>query len=77
MRSEIEMALFEPSAVLPPPMSVGARLVSDISGPSALMLAVLKDAVRYLERGRRCGVVGAGVAPPHHPDVTIACGDAT
>ena len=41
MRSEIAMALLQPPVVLPALMSVGPRLVSDISGPRALMLVLM------------------------------------
>jgi hypothetical protein len=54
MTSEIEMAC-EPMVVLPAQMSRGMRWDGDTSGPRALMLAVLEDAVRCIERGRRRG----------------------
>jgi hypothetical protein len=44
----------EPSAVLPAQMSSGVRWDGDTSGPRALMIAVLEDAVRCIEEGRRC-----------------------
>jgi hypothetical protein len=53
MTSEFEMMLCEPSAVLPAQMSGGGRWNADTSGPRALMLAVLEDAVRCIEAGRR------------------------
>jgi hypothetical protein len=52
MTSEFEMAPCEPSAVLPAQMFPGARWDGDTSGPRALMLAVLEDAVRCIEGGR-------------------------
>jgi hypothetical protein len=42
----------EPWAVLPAQMSEGVRWDGDTSGPRALMLAVLEDAVRCIEEGR-------------------------
>jgi hypothetical protein len=53
MTSEFEMMLYEPSAVLPAQMPGGARWDADLSGPRALMLAVLGDAVQCLEAGHR------------------------
>ena len=50
---ESESALFEPMVILPSQISVAAPWVSDTSGPIALMLAVLEDAARCIERGRR------------------------
>jgi hypothetical protein len=41
-----------PGAVLPAQVSGGARWNADTSGPRALMLAVLEDAVRCIENGR-------------------------
>jgi len=52
MTSDFEMAPCEPSAVLQTQMSEGARWNADTSGPRALMLAVLEDAVRCIEEGR-------------------------
>ncbi len=52
MTSEFELRPCEPEAVLPAQMSGGARWDADMSGPSALMLAVLEDAVRCIEEGR-------------------------
>jgi len=51
MTSDFEMAPCEPSAVLQTQMSEGARWNADTSGPRALMLAVLEDAVRCIEEG--------------------------
>ena len=53
MTSDFEMAPCEPSAVLQTQMSEGARWNADTSGPRALMLAVLEDAVRCIEEGHR------------------------
>jgi hypothetical protein len=41
-----------PGAVLPAQISEGVRFDADTSGPRALMLAVLEDAVRCIENGR-------------------------
>jgi len=41
------------SGVLPAQMSAGVRWDGDTSGPRALMLAVLADAVQCIERGRQ------------------------
>lgn len=53
MNDEFESALFEPVVILPSQISVDAPWVSDTSGPIVLMLAVLEDAARCIERGRR------------------------
>jgi hypothetical protein len=53
MRKEFELAGFEPEVILPAQMTWGARHDSDTSGPRALMLAILADAVLCIERGRR------------------------
>jgi hypothetical protein len=50
---EFESALFEPVVILPSQISVDAQRVSATSGPIALMLSVLEDAARCIERGRR------------------------
>jgi hypothetical protein len=52
MTSDFEMAPCEPSAVLQAQVLGGARWDCDTSGPRALMLAVLEDAVRCIEEGR-------------------------
>jgi hypothetical protein len=52
MTSDFEMAPCEPSAVLAAQIFGGARSDGDTSGPRALMLAVLGDAVRCIEEGR-------------------------
>ena len=53
MNDELESTLFEPVVILPSQMSVDAPWGSDTSGPIALMLAVLEEAVRCIERGRQ------------------------
>src|SRR2546430_4213914 len=52
MTSEFELMPCEPEAVLPTQVSGGARWDGDMSGPRALMLAVLEDAVQCIEEGR-------------------------
>lgn len=52
MTSDFEMAPCELSAVLQAQMFGDARRDGDTSGPRALMLAVLEDAVRCIEEGR-------------------------
>ena len=52
MISAFEMAPCEPSAVVPAQMFGGTRWDCDTSGPRALMLAVLEDALRCIEEGR-------------------------
>ena len=52
MTSDFEMAPCEPSVVVRAQMFGGARWDCDTSGPRALMLAVLEDAVRCIEEGR-------------------------
>jgi len=53
MISELELELCESAVVLPAQMLWGVRWDADTSGPRALMLAVLEDAVGCIERGRR------------------------
>lgn len=53
MNDELESAPFEPVVILPSQMSVDAPWGSDTSGPIALMLAVLEEAARCIERGRQ------------------------
>jgi hypothetical protein len=53
MNDECASALFEPVVILPSQISVDAQGVSDTSGPIALMLAVLEEAARCIERGRQ------------------------
>jgi len=53
LSNERESALFEPAVILPSQIGGDAPWVSDTSGPIALMLAVLEEAVRCIERGRR------------------------
>ena len=45
----------EPLAILPAQLSGGTRWDADTSGPRALMLAVLDDAIRCIARRRRDG----------------------
>jgi hypothetical protein len=53
MIPELEWEPCESAAVLPAQMLGGVRWDADTSGPRALMLAVLKDALRCIEQGRR------------------------
>src|SRR5262245_10172069 len=53
MIDEFDAIRCEPSAFLPAQMSSGIRWDGDTSGPRALMLAVLEDAVRCIEDGPR------------------------
>src|SRR5262245_44844260 len=53
MMRELEATSCDASGILPAQMAVGARWNSDTSGPRALMLAVLEDAVRCIGDGRR------------------------
>ena len=53
MTSDFEMAPCGPSPVLPVQMFWGPRWDGDTSGPRALMLAVLEDAVSCIDEGRR------------------------
>src|SRR5262249_45738358 len=50
---EFETTSSDSSGILPAQASVGARWDGDTSGPRALMLAVLEDAVQCIEHGRR------------------------
>ncbi len=59
MTSDFELMPCGPDAVLPAQLSRGVRWDADTSGPRALMLAVLEDAVRCIESGRRHRRVGA------------------
>jgi len=52
MTSDFELMPWVPDAVLPAQVSGGVRWDADTSGPRALMLAVLVDAVRCIENGR-------------------------
>jgi len=54
MIGEFDTTSCDTSGILPAQMSVGARWNGDTSGPRALMLAVLEDALQCIERGRRC-----------------------
>jgi len=59
MTSHFELMPCVPDAVLPAQVSAGVRWDADTSGPRALMLAVLEDAVRCIENGRRRRRFGA------------------
>ena len=52
MTTAFELMPCAPDAILPAQMSRGVRWNADTSGPRALMLAVLEDAVRCIENGR-------------------------
>ena len=52
MTDEFELMHSEPEAVLPAQASGGVRWDAETSGPRALMVAVLDDAVRCIEEGR-------------------------
>ena len=52
MTTDFELMPCAPDAVLPAQISAGVRWDADTSGPRALMLAVLEDAVRCIENGR-------------------------
>src|SRR5262245_55656670 len=58
--NEFESALFVPVVILPSQICVDAQWSSDTSGPVALMLAVLEEAARCIERGRRRRHPGLG-----------------
>jgi hypothetical protein len=53
MNDEFESALFEPVVILPSQISGNAPWASETSGPIGLMVAVLEEATRCIERGRR------------------------
>ena len=53
MIREFETRSDDSSGILPSQTSVGARWDGDTSGPRALMLAILEDALRCIEKGRR------------------------
>ena len=53
MRNDFERISSESEVVLPAQMSWGSRCNADTSGAQALMLAILEDATRCIERGRR------------------------
>lgn len=53
MSNDFETISSESDVVLPAQMSWGARCDADTSGARALMLAILEDATRCIERGRR------------------------
>jgi hypothetical protein len=52
MTRDFELMPCGPGAVLPAQVSEGVRWDADTSGPRALMLAVLEDAVLCIENGR-------------------------
>ena len=54
MEDTFESGPFEPWVLLPAQLAGEAPWANTTSGPIALMLAVLEDAIRCLERGRRC-----------------------
>jgi hypothetical protein len=54
MIREFDTTSCDTSGILPTQTSGGVRWDADTSGPRALMLAVLQDAVRCIEQGRRC-----------------------
>ena len=53
MIGEFDTMSEDSSGILPAQTSVGARCDGDTSGPRALMLAVLQDALQCIEEGRR------------------------
>ena len=53
MNNDFDKALFEPELIPSAQMTGGARDDGDASGARALMLAILEDAARCIERGRR------------------------
>jgi len=53
MNNDFDRALFEPELIPSAQMTGGARDDGDASGARALMLAILEDAARCIERGRR------------------------
>ena len=53
MIGEFDPTFCDTSGIVPAQMSVGAQWNGDTSGPRALMLAVLEDALQCIERGRR------------------------
>ena len=55
MSEEFESGPFEPVVILPSQTAVEAQWADETSGPIGLMLAVLEEAARCIERGRgRC-----------------------
>src|SRR5262249_44380854 len=52
-RALVIMSSGEESGILPVQVAAGARWTGETSGPRALMLAVLEDAVRCIVDGRR------------------------
>jgi hypothetical protein len=59
MIGEFDTTSSDMSGLLPAQMSAGVRWNGDTSGPRALMLAVLHDAVQCIEQGRRSRRFGA------------------
>jgi len=53
LNDDFESAILEPVVILPSQLAVEAQWLEDMSGPVALMLAVLEEAARCIERGRR------------------------
>src|SRR5262245_1471521 len=53
MIGEFDTTSEDSSGIVPAQMAVGARCDGDTSGARALMLAVLEDALRCIEHGRR------------------------
>jgi hypothetical protein len=53
MIPEVDTTSCDTSGILPSQVSAGVRWDGDTSGPRALMLAVLVDAVQCIEQGRR------------------------
>ena len=53
MSNDFERIFSESDVVLPAQVSWGSRCNADTSGARALMLAILEDATRCIERGRR------------------------
>jgi hypothetical protein len=53
MEDDLRSGLFEPWVLLPTQVAADAQTGRTLSGPGALMLAVLEEAIRCIERGRR------------------------
>lgn len=53
MNDELDCAPFEPVLILPSQVATDAQWVSETTGPIGLMLAVVEEAARCIERGRR------------------------
>ena len=52
MNDEFESGPFDPEVILPSQTAVDAQWTGETSGPIGLMLAVLEEAARCIERGR-------------------------